>query len=144
MVDGLIRNIAIWITGFVSYFIIGEILAGFKLESFYVVRLFLFFIFVSVVILLYYINIQLRNVSYGAESNPFWKWIEGFVPFFFIFPVMSFTFSFIVIGLTYVPGVAPFNYFINYCISLLPFYLLVFFNDLSIYREHLDELWGVE
>jgi hypothetical protein len=141
---GLIKNIIIWIVGIVSYFIIGKLLNGFTYEGAYVLRIVLFLLLAVIVSLLYYVNIQLRSVNYGEESNLFWRWTERYVPFFILFPVMVFLFSFLVIGFTYLPDVAPYNYFINYCLGLFPFYLLVFLNDLSIYVEHLDELWEVK
>lgn len=137
-----LRSILIWGAGFPCYLLIGELLDGFTFEAFYTVRLILFFVFVLVISSLYYINIKLREKNYGLEINIFWRWTERYIPFVFAFPIMAFFFSFFVIGLTYMPRVAPFNYFINYCLGLFPFYLLVFINDLSIYLDHLEELWG--
>ena len=142
MDKGQLRSILIWAVGFPCYLLIGELLDGFKYEAFYPVRLVLFFMFVLVVSLLYYINVKLREMKYGGETNIFWRWTEKYVPFIFSFPIMAFFFSFFVIGLTYMPGVAPYNYFINYCLGLFPFYLFVFLNDLSLYLDHLEELWG--
>ncbi len=142
--SGIFRNVTIWIVGLVSYFFIGKMLNGFTYEGAYVIRIVLFLLLAVLVSLLYYVNIELRNVNYGEESNLFWRWIEKYVPFIILFPAMVFLFSFLVIGFTYLPDVAPYNYFINYCLGLFPFYLLVFLNDLSIYLEHLNKLWEVE
>ena len=140
--QGQLRSLLIWAFGFPCFLLIGKLLDGFKCDSFYTLRLALFITFASIVSLLYYINVKLREKKYGIETNIFWRWMERYVPFSFSFPIMAFLFSFFVIGLTYMPGVAPYNYFINYCLGLFPFYLLVFLNDLSLYLDHLEELWS--
>ena len=144
MDESLDRNIVIWIIGFFSYFIIGRLLNGFKYEGLYIIRIIFFLMFVLIIFLLYYINLELRRISYGEETNIFWKWTERFIPFYILFPIMTILFTFIIVGFTYTPTVAPFNYFINYCLGLIPFYFLVLLNDLSFYREYLRELWKIE
>jgi len=139
---GYVRSLIIWAIGFPCYILVGALLDWFKTEAFYLLRLVFFFMFVSVVSMLYYVNIKLREEKFGLETNVFWRWIERYIPFIFSFPIITFFSTLFIAGFTYIPDVAPFNYFINFCLGLFPYYILVFLNDLSLYLGVLREVWG--
>lgn len=141
MNEGTRYSLCIVGTSLWLYFLIGLLLDNFSYTGFYNLRLFLFITFLSIIALIYYVNLKLRETTYGEELSFFWRRIEQYIPFAICWPLIIFAKSFLVIALTYDPALPPFNYYLNFCIGILPFFFLIFLNDLSAYQDYLDALW---